>query len=62
VIKIDAGKSSGSRSSTTSASVGVICPLANVVVLLVGLDSFAVGIKALGWCYQHRSGPLTNTF
>jgi hypothetical protein len=33
-----------------------------VVVLLMGLDSSAVGIKALSWCYQHRSGPLANTF
>jgi hypothetical protein len=27
-----------------------------------GLDAFEVGIKALSWCYQHRLGPLTNTF
>ena len=62
VIKIDAGNSSGSCSSTRSASVRVIWPLANMVVLLAGLDSSAVGIKALSWCYQHRSGPLANTF
>jgi len=62
MIKIVAGNSSGSRSSTRSASVGVIRPLANMVVLLMGLDSFAVGIKALSWWLQHRSGPLANTF
>jgi hypothetical protein len=28
----------------------VIWPLANVVALLMGLDSSAVGIKALSWC------------
>jgi hypothetical protein len=28
----------------------------------MGLDSSAVGINALSWCYQHRSGPLANTF
>jgi hypothetical protein len=32
-------------------------PLARWVTLLMGLDSFAVGIKALGCCSQHRSGP-----
>jgi hypothetical protein len=58
VIKMEAGNSSGSKSSTRSLSVGVTLPLANVVVLLMGLDSSAVGIKALSWCYQHRSGPL----
>jgi hypothetical protein len=40
------------------ASVEVIWPLANMVVLLMGLDSSAAGIKALSWWYQHRSGPL----
>jgi hypothetical protein len=40
----------------------VTWPLANMVVLLTGLDSSAVGIKALSWCCQHRSGPLANTF
>jgi hypothetical protein len=39
MIKIDAGNSSGSRSSTRSASAGVTWPLANMVVLLTGLDS-----------------------
>jgi hypothetical protein len=62
MIKIVAGKFLGSRSWTHSASVGVIWPLANMVVFLMGLDSSAVGIKALSWCYQHRSGPLANTF
>ena len=61
-IKIDAGNSSGSGSSTRRASAGVIWPLANMVVLLMGLDSSAVGIKALSWCLQHHSGPLANTF
>jgi len=62
MIKIDAGNSSGSRSSTRSESAWVTWPLANMVVLLTGLDSSAVGIKALSWCCQHRSGPLANTF
>jgi hypothetical protein len=63
VMTMEAGKSSGSTSSTRSFSVGVTLPLANVVVLLMGLDSSAVGIKALSWWYQHRSGPLPgNTF
>jgi hypothetical protein len=57
VIKIDAGNSARFRSSTSSASV--IWPLANMVVLLTGLDAFEVSIKALSWCYQHRLGPLT---
>ncbi|HVD82017.1 MAG TPA: hypothetical protein VNB87_15930 [Propionibacteriaceae bacterium] len=30
--------------------------LANVVVLLMGLDSFAVGIKALSWCSNTARG------
>ena len=54
MIKIDAGNSSGSRSSTGRASAWVTWPLANMVVLLTGLDSSAVGIKALSWCCQHR--------
>jgi hypothetical protein len=29
---------------------------AQVVILLMGLDSLSVGIKALSWCSQHRSG------
>ena len=60
MIKIDAGNSARFRSSTSNASV--IWPLANMVVLLTGLDAFEVGIKALSWCHQHRLGPLTNTF
>jgi hypothetical protein len=56
MIKIVAENSSGSRSSTRNASVEVIWPLANMVVLLMGLDSLAVGIKVLSWCYQHKLG------
>ena len=51
MIKIVAGNSSGSRSSTRNASVGVIWPLANVVVLLTGLDSYSVGSWPVG-CYS----------
>jgi hypothetical protein len=49
-MKIVAGNSSGSRSSRCSGSVVVIWPLANVVVLLMGLDSSALGINALSRC------------
>ena len=49
-MKIVAGNSSGSRSSTCGGSVVVIWPLANVVVLLMELDSSALGINALSRC------------
>ena len=47
MIKIDAGKSSDSRSSTSWVSVKVSLPLVN---MLLRLDSSLDGIKALSWC------------
>jgi hypothetical protein len=61
MIKIVAGNSSGSGSSMSSAT-GVTWPLANMVVLLMGLDSSAVGIKALRWRYRHLRDRKSNTF
>jgi hypothetical protein len=47
----------GLANSMASVSDGVIWASPSVVILLMGLDSLSVGIKALSWCSQHRSGP-----
>jgi hypothetical protein len=53
MIKIFPGNLSGSGSSTRSASVGVIWPLANLIVLLMGCRDQGHELVR-----QHRSGPL----